>query len=379
MNVRVAVTGLLVALLAAAGFAVFAAEDGELWETTIQMPGMPAGMAGMTQRSCRAREERAAPPGQDPKCSFNITTQTATHLVWTGTCPGNPPTTMSGDITYEQNRQSMKGTMRSTSGGQEMVMNMSGRRIGTCDAVAAKKEQDAKFAALKSRAEEGQRVGAKAMADYDQGVAKGCNDAVSSMDPGSLNQHALACKSGRSAQSCKSYEATTTSATRSVCDAKAAEFCQKYRTIEGYAQAGRKRDLDSAGQFCGEPPASVAARLCPSALERDNVTFVGNYCPAQAKVMFERTCAGRDFTSMDRKYSGFCIAYAQGKRQMDEDREEADEARRRATDESRPAPAAAKQAAAKAQESVGIPGTPLQVPTDTINEGIKALKGLFGR
>jgi hypothetical protein len=120
-----------------------AADDGELWEVTSQMniPGMPAGMAGMAQaqRVCQGKDPGAdATKRPDMKdCKVLDLKQTATRMTMAMSCPRGPVVI---DHTFNAARTEYKGTVKMTDGRQEMVLNTTGRKLGTCEVQQVKKK-----------------------------------------------------------------------------------------------------------------------------------------------------------------------------------------------------------------------------------------------
>jgi hypothetical protein len=147
---------------------------------------------------------------------------------------------------------------------------------------------------------------------------------------------------------------------RAFCEAKKKEFCQNLQTPDGFATAAKvegvqdkeaegthARIVTPLGQripqssaFCGVKNETIAAglckkaldgpswkflpscpaeakaaapKLCPQAAEKEAYAYLGEYCPAEAKPLWTKNCAGRDFTSMyakDRKKASMCSQLA---------------------------------------------------------------------
>ena len=126
---------LLAAVVLALPLVAAAQNTGELWEITSQMniPGMPAGMGGQTQRVCQGddpeRRAAAEKKGQE-ECKVTDKKQTATRLQVTMTCKQG---TMTIDQQYNAARTEFKGSMKMTSKEGEFVMNTTGRKVGACN------------------------------------------------------------------------------------------------------------------------------------------------------------------------------------------------------------------------------------------------------
>src|SRR5690349_7041020 len=130
------------AMLAALPFAAAAQGTGELWEITMNIPGMPAGTL-----SCK------------------------------------DGSTMVIDQQYNAARTEFKSTMTSKGGKQgDMTMSMTGRKVGACDAVAERKARDEKMDAMKKQVEAGQAQAAASMKQTTENEIKQCNVALAKMD-----------------------------------------------------------------------------------------------------------------------------------------------------------------------------------------------------
>jgi hypothetical protein len=124
----------------------------------MNIPGMPAGMM-KPQRVCQGDDpSRAAtqdPSKKDCKVTSSKKTANGTNVVLS--CPDG--STMTIDQQYNAARSEFKSTMTSKGGKQgDMTMNMTGRKVGTCDAVAERKGRDEKMDAMKKQAAAGART-----------------------------------------------------------------------------------------------------------------------------------------------------------------------------------------------------------------------------
>ena len=124
-------------------FAAVAAGTDELWEISSQMnmPGLPPGMGASTQQICQDKDPaKQAVPGQDmDKCKVTDKKQTGTRMTVTVSCPDGKGVI---EQTYNAARTEFKSTVRMTTREGEMTMNMSGRKIGSCDAQQARGERE---------------------------------------------------------------------------------------------------------------------------------------------------------------------------------------------------------------------------------------------
>jgi hypothetical protein len=328
-----------------------AQNNGELWEITSQMniPGMPAGMGGQTQRVCQGDDpERRAKEDKDQQdCKVTDKKQTATRLQVTMTCKQG---TMIIDQQYNAARTEFKGSMKVNTRDGDMTINTTGRKVGACNVQQAnkarEKELQEKADAFKKEHAALMAQGAAAQKQYVDGQIKQCAAALDSMQWRGFGVYSqcykktdASCKTSIDASNQMSPEIART------CNARIADFCKRYQTQEGFLKA--KAD-ENAAQMCGVTTASIKEAQCPKAAQGGSLAFLGAYCPNEAKPLAQEHCAGRDYTSkMGGKYAAFCQNYLAN------------------ADFERPRPSATQQA------------------TDTVKQGVSKgldkLKGLFGR
>jgi len=300
----------LATVLVALPLAAAAQDTGELWEITSQMniPGMPAGMGGQTQRVCQGDDpaRRAANDKDQKDCKVTDKKQTATRLQVTMTCKQG---TMTIDQQYNAARTEFKGSMKMNTKDGDFTINTTGRKVGACNVQQAAKERDEKTAAMKKQGELAMAQGAAAQKQYADTLIKQCTTAVDNMNWAGLGVYGQCYKKTDDAK-CKSEMQTSNQINPEIaksCNARAAEFCKRYQTQEGFLKA--KAD-ENAAQLCGVTTASVKAAQCPKAAQGGSLAFLGAYCPVEAKPVAQEHCTGRDYTSkMGGKYARFCESY----------------------------------------------------------------------
>jgi hypothetical protein len=351
----------LLAALTCALQPAHAANDGQLWDMTVQMnvPGMPAGMMQpRTQQVCQSKDFRSAHQSDGKsRCTITNLKETPARVTYDIRCEGKEPMTGKAEFNFAQGRQKVDGTMAMSSKDGEMTMKMSGRNLGTaCDPQQARRQQDEKVASAKQQMESIQRQG-----DAEQ--IKMCNEGLAKMNPHGFGMPGQ-CRITQD-PSCKAALDATSPAVKSSCNEKMGQFCQRYQTRDGLEQIGANRGAtENAAKLCGVPLAKVRANLCPAAVKDNSLMFIAHQCPAEAKVIAQKQCAGRSFTSMDEKYGQFCGA-VRGKVASADDEDKPAAARQRSAAQPQPASEAAKSAA---------PNT-----SDAVKEGLGKLKGMFGR
>lgn len=107
---------------------------GILWETTSQMvlEGMPMSMPPRTVKICTSAEMNQPPPGGDQSCVNTDFRREGNKATWSVECGGRMPMKGTGEITFQADG-SYSGAIKGTAEGVTMTINLSGRKIGTCD------------------------------------------------------------------------------------------------------------------------------------------------------------------------------------------------------------------------------------------------------
>jgi len=108
---------------------------GVLWQTTSQMvmEGMPFSPPPNTVKFCAARESsRPPPPPPGQTCTQTNVQRIGNKVSWDQQCTGEMDMTGHGEITYDS-ADSYSGAVKFNSDGMTMTINLSGKKIGTCD------------------------------------------------------------------------------------------------------------------------------------------------------------------------------------------------------------------------------------------------------
>ena len=109
-----------------------AAAEGEWWEMTtkMEMPGMPAMPGGPPVKFCRVKgdESRPVQSKDDKDCAFSNVKNVGNTMTFNMKCTGKDAMTGSGEMTSTATTFNQKIRMRS--GGEDMAMVSSGKRIG---------------------------------------------------------------------------------------------------------------------------------------------------------------------------------------------------------------------------------------------------------
>ena len=354
----------LAVLLAPLSAAAQGKGSGELWEITMNMPGMPAGMMP-AQRVCQGDDpSRAAtqdPSKKDCKVASSRKTANGTNVVLS--CPDGSTITI--DQQYNAARSEFKSTM-STNGGKQgdFTMNMTGKKVGACDAVAENKARDAKIEDMKKQQAAMMATSAAAMKEQSDRQIKQCAEGLEKMDWQGFGVHGQCYKnSDKSCASMIEMQKSFPEANKA-CNANVAEFCKRFQGADAFM---RTRQREQAAKMCGVSIESIKTAQCP---KTQNLAFLGGYCPVQAKPIAMEHCTGRDYTSRNGgKYNVFCTNYLAN------------------ADFERP-PGAAPARAGSAPAATGTVPAPdnktqgeksADAVKDGVSQGINKLKGLFGR
>lgn len=314
--------------------AVPASQDiGDLWEVTSQMTmeGMPPGMGmpARTSKICAARDWQKPPVAADEqqKCETIDFKSTPTVSTWKMHCAGPPAMDGNGEIT-RTSPEAYKGFIKMSSAQGAVTINLSGVRIGDCDAGQAKKDRAATIAAMEAQAAAGEKAAADAQAQAEEARKKACRSYVESMDLRSLSTV------GKTM--CPELNLN-------------GEFCARLATKEGYTLVCKqdKKDpangLTAAASLCTVDAEEMTKMRCDEAAKVEDLEVIGPCCPVQAKAIAGRECAGRAYTSAGAsKYAGFCLTYA-------------------------------------SDVMVGGANAPTPPPESTKSKAKKTLKGLFGK
>ena len=343
-------TRLFAAAVLALPLVAGAQNKGELWEITMNIPGMPAGMMP-AQRICQGDDpERAAQQqkGRDKKeCKVTDRKQSGNRTTVSMSCSDG--STMVIDQQFNAARTEFKSTMSLKSKKEgDMTMTQTGRKVGTCDAVATRQERDAHMDKINKDMAAMQAAGAAQQKEFADRQIKQCADASASMNWRGFGAYGQ-CYNDKADANCKAQLDSLNRMSPEIgksCNARISEYCKRYQTQDGFSRA--KAD-ETAARACGVTTASVKAALCPKAAQTESLAFLGHYCLAEAKPIAQQHCVGRDYTSkMGGKYNEFCSAYL--------------------------AQASLEKPAAK---------SPSQTATDQVKHGVSKgmdkLKGLFSR
>jgi hypothetical protein len=272
----------------------YAAATGDLWESTTQMTmeGMPAGMGipAQTRRICAAKEWTKPPVQNEQNCEFSDFRTTGAKASWKMKCEGMSG---EGEIT-RTSPEAYTGWMKMSMPQGAMTMNLSGRRVGDCDAGEAKTQRDAQMARMEAQMAAGQDAAKDAMKAT-------CSVGAESLDLRTWRSYEELCTGPQGGLTAAAYKAS---------------FCDKAKSSDGFKKlAERRKDphggFDEVVSFCGLDPVALTKTLCEQAVKTNDLMVIGKDCPKEAQAIAKKECGGRSYTSMGASpYAAFCLTYA---------------------------------------------------------------------
>lgn len=337
------------------------AAPGYYWEIGMEMEGMPFAMP--KQKVCAPKDNKEPPvSGENDDCRMLEKKQSGNRFRWKAECKDG---TMTGDITSTPT--SYAGSMKmSTRAGDSMSMKMSGKRLGPCDY----KDRSGDFVAL-------QKQGVA-------GMAKLCQGALEEMQGQML------------ADQCPKEKTT---------------FCQRFATPEGYDKATRHLTPDLLEdeklgapvmarmcklnhdnllpKLCGNAVTGrnfgfvsrhcpdAQEKLCAPAVEAGAFNFVGAHCPSEREALIKQHCEGRKYSSdIEPRFTDFCNQAANNGEWLAESSQSSDSntAAASSSESSRNSSSDSSRDSSSESSKNSAPDP----VADSVQKGLKQLKGLFG-
>ena len=244
---------------------------------------MPAQM----RRVCTAHEWTKPPVSQDERgCKASEFTSTPTKTSWKITCPdvaGSAEITRTSPDAYT-------GWMKMTMAQGTMTMNLTGKRVGDCDAGEAKKEREAQVASIQTQVAASQQMAADAQAQT-------CTTIVQS---GDLQRFRMLTDQGM----CNDPKYKT-----AFCDN--IKTCDVYKRLKEGETSRPEYGLQAVAQFCAADVVAMTKACCDEAVKTEDVDFIAAQCPRQARELALQKCAGLSYSAlMGSKWQRFCTTYA---------------------------------------------------------------------
>jgi len=201
----------------------------------------------------------------------------------------------------------------------EFAMTMAGKKLGGCDATAAKAQRDEKVASINKQSAAMQaQVAANVALSQNAEIAQ-CQSAVDKMDMRMLGMYGQ-CDNPKTGAVCKQMLASEhTKPVATKCMANQVEFCKRYQTMDGFVKANADEE---AAKMCKVSTTQLKAAQCPQAAKTEQLGYLARFCPVEAKPLATAHCVGRDYTARayttargktalkpKDKYEDFCVSY----------------------------------------------------------------------
>jgi hypothetical protein len=241
-----------------------AAGTDESWEMSIKMDMQGMSMPAMTHMSCLPKGGAYKPDdgAKDKNCQMTDVKVAGNTTRWTMQCSGPQAMTGTGEVT--RTADTMKGTMKMSMRDQgramEMTQVISGKRVGTCDAVAERKKIDDQVATIVSDMCKGQVESAVTTGGYEPRMPEAFT---------------------RKEQCLSSKPA--------VCE-RARAFMTGYDQYSVYAKS-----RGWVVKECGIDLEAKRTALCKTAVAERKNPFIRGNCPAEAAAFradYDRNCQG---------------------------------------------------------------------------------------
>ena len=284
---------MLFAVLAVAGVLLsptgHAAQNGERWEYTTKMQSEQMqgfAMPPMTMQMCQEPGWKNPPKGQqqDSECEVLDYKKSGSKMSWRIQCPEGKG---HGEMTLQGNDK-FTGFTEFTSADGQFRMDMSGRKLGSCDPAVDRTVVNGMNV---PNAQEIQQMQANMNQQMEMANVQTCASAIQSMQLMMFTMDGSPCTKQKPA------------------------FCKRLQTGDGamlvVGQDASGEALNQAIEFCGIGRDKVLAAACKQAKAGKNWEFLAANCQAEADELAQKHCAGRDFTTVyATEYGSFCTQYA---------------------------------------------------------------------
>lgn len=276
---------LAVLTLCSVSATVSAQTPGEKWRVTTSMQMQGMSMPGRTNEICKTSGSDEPPMQTEKNCQMYDAKRNGNTQTFKMRCTGKDAMEGSGEFTY-LGPDHYKGVMQVSAQGHQMTMNYEGQKLGACDGG----EMNTKAKQMIEQSQQQQAQYAKAQ----------CQEAAKAATMPSMMTN------------CKDPQDIKT-------------YCSNFRTYKNFqAQADMQRQsegqppmvgmsakpLDDSAKLCGVSVESVRSNLCSTAESKDELDFLVKECSAQALELAKAQCAGRNYTTINQKYRGFCSNFA---------------------------------------------------------------------
>jgi hypothetical protein len=266
----------------------------DLYEITMSMEMEGMKMPGMKQTACTkkgAKDEERVP--MEEGCRIVDTKRSGAKTVMKMVCEkGADRTTATMEMeTLGKDAWRVKSDLQGVRDGEKFAMksDVAGKRIGGCTAG----EMERKFAAAQADAQS--KIDAQIAKECDKGLDRLEAALFVPIEGAQLPPEALVCR-GRKAEFC----------------AKAAKVAGGVTSTDAWRSAQQQygERWASAAKGCGTDPGIAMAPLCKAEVAKQNWSFVGEACRAEARALVGAKCAGRTYSTVAAADRDLCSALA---------------------------------------------------------------------
>lgn len=339
-------------LLTCAGTSVALAQgiEGEKWKVTnsMQMGGMS--MPGQTSEICKQPDaDKEQPPIRtDDSCQIYDMQRNGNVQSFKMRCTGEDKVEGSAQLTYI-NPDHYKGRMEMTTGGETMVMNYEGQKLGKCDGtevnfVVKKLMADAERTEKEMQRQQAQRC--REMAAEAEGPAF----LLQCKDPADKRTY---CEAVRKPENFR----------------RLAQEERRRQRVSSIPNDPSNKPLAESARLCGFSLEQERDAMCKIAEQKNDLSFIATECGVMAAGIAAQQCAGRRYTAINARYRSFCSEYASS--QDEQQRLE------RAGAASTYDGSVGQDQPQDPQQDQEQPQTPGDKAKGLFNKGKKALGGLF--
>lgn len=334
-------------LLTCAGTSLALAQgiDGEKWKVSNQMQMGGMSMPAQNSEICKQPGDDSVPVRTDGECQIYDNKRIGNVQSFKMRCTGENPAEGTAQLTY-MGPDHYKGKMEISTGGETMVMNYEGQKLGKCDGT------EVNFVAKKIMADAEKQ---QKLAEQQQ-IALCHDNAAKAEDPFFLTM----CKDPADKRTyCEAVVKPENFRRLAQVERRNARF------NPGNANDTHGKPLTESARICGFGLEQKRETLCKVAEQKNDLNFIASECPVQAAGLAAAQCAGRRYTAIADRYRSFCSEYASN---QDEERRQS---RSGASGDS------GTMDPNQQQQDPNQPETTGEKAKGLFNKGKKALGGLF--
>jgi hypothetical protein len=321
--------------------------EGEKWKVTNQMQMGGMAMPGQTSEICKQPGDDSVPVRTDGDCRIYDNKRVGNVQSFKMSCTGENAAEGAAQLTY-LGPDHYKGKMEITTGGETMVMNYEGQKLGKCDG------SEVNFVAKKMMAD-----AERTQKQIEQQQIQRCHEmAAEANDPFFLTM----CKD-------PADKRTYCEAVRKPENFRRLAQQERRNLRVNYASNPNAKPLTESARICGFSLEQERDAMCKLAEQKNDLNFIATECPSMAAGLAAQQCAGRRYTAINAKYRSFCSEYAS---QQDEQQRQS----RQSSGESAQMDPTQQQAQEQPQDQEQ-PQTTGDKAKGLFNKGKKALGGLF--